>query len=97
MPGSTRPALSPLRDRIGRSVPWVVWSRGVVQLLSFLSTLAVAVLSMRLGLLASGIDIVVVRLAAMIVVGGALYAALALRRAAPIRLFRRPLPGAASG
>lgn len=41
MPSPTRPALAPLRDRIGRSVSWVVWSRGVMQLLSFLSTLVV--------------------------------------------------------
>lgn len=31
-----------VKDRIARSVFWITWSRGVVQLLSFLSTLAVA-------------------------------------------------------
>lgn len=31
-----------MKDRIARSVFWIVWSRGVVQVLSFLSALAVA-------------------------------------------------------
>src|SRR5438128_4545612 len=31
-----------MRDRIAKSLFWVVWSRGAVQLLSFLSTLVVA-------------------------------------------------------
>jgi O-antigen/teichoic acid export membrane protein len=31
-----------MKDRIAKSLFWVVWSRGVVQLVSFLSTLAVA-------------------------------------------------------
>src|SRR5258705_10030000 len=31
----------PIRERVARSVRWVVWSRGVVQAISFLSTLLV--------------------------------------------------------
>lgn len=35
-------AASPVKDRVARSVFWVVWSRGVVQLISFVSTIVVA-------------------------------------------------------
>src|SRR2546425_3665451 len=41
-PQAEPPDGRPMRDRIARSLVWVVWSRGVVQVVSFVSTLVVA-------------------------------------------------------